>query len=68
MQGEAEWEERLKRLDSNAIEKQFVRLLHMHANPQSPSAHIGSSAPVTSTKTKRSQMLRMYYVGGIIKI
>lgn len=39
----------------------------MHANPQSPSAHMGSSATVTSTKTKRSQMLQMYYVGGITK-
>lgn len=32
-----------------------------------PSAHIISSLLVTSTKTKRSRMLQMYYVGGIIK-
>lgn len=56
-----------ERLNSNAIEKQFVKLVHMHTGLQSPSAHIISSVLVTSTKTKRSRMLQMYYVGGIIK-
>lgn len=58
---------REERLNCNAIEKQFVKLVHMHAGLQSPSAHIISSVLVTSTKTKRSRMLQMYYVGGIIK-
>lgn len=54
-------------LDCNAIEEQFVKPVHMHAGLQSPSAHNTSSLLVTSTKTKRSRMLQMYYVGGIIK-
>lgn len=54
-------------LNSNAIEEQFVKLVHMHTDLQCPSAHIISSLLVTSTKTKRSRMLQMYYVGGIIK-
>lgn len=54
-------------LNCNAIEEQFVKLVHMHTDLQSPSAHIISSLLVTSTKTKRSRMLQMYYVGGIIK-
>lgn len=54
-------------LNCNAIEEQFVKLVHMHTGLQSPSAHIISSLLVTSTKTKRSRMLQMYYVGGIIK-
>lgn len=54
-------------LNCNAIEEQFVKLLHMHTGLRSPSAHIISSLLVTSTKTKRSRMLQMYYVGGIIK-
>lgn len=58
---------REEKLNSNAIEKQFVKLVHMHTGLQSPSAHIISSVLVTSTKTKRSRMLQMYYVGGIIK-
>lgn len=53
--------------NSNAIEKQFVQLVHMHIDLQSPSAHTISSVLVTSTKTKRSRMLQMYHVGGIIK-
>lgn len=56
-----------ERLNCNAIEEQFVKLVHMHTGLQSPSAHIISSLLVTSTKTKRSRMLQMYYVGGIIK-
>ncbi len=58
---------REERLHCNAIEEQFVMLVHMHTGPQSPSAHIISSLLVTSTKTKRSRMLQMYCVGGIIK-
>lgn len=56
-----------ERLNCNAIEKQFVKLVHMHTGLQFPSAHIISSVLVTSTKTKRSRMLQLYYVGGIIK-
>lgn len=56
-----------ERLNCNAIEEQFVKLVHMHTGLQSPSAHNISSLLVTSTKTKRSRMLQMYYVGGIIK-
>lgn len=58
---------REERFNCNAIEKQFVKLVHMHAGLQSPSAHIISSLLVTSTKTKRFRMLQMYYAGGIIK-
>lgn len=54
-------------LNCNAIEKQFVKLVHMHTGLESPSAHIISSLLVTSAKTKRSRMLQMYHVGGIIK-
>lgn len=54
-------------LNCNAIEEQFVKPVHMHTGLQSPSAHNMSLMLVTSTKTKRSRMLQMYYVGGIIK-
>lgn len=54
-------------LNCKAIEEQFVKAVHMHTGLQSPSAHNMSLLLVTSTKTKRSWMLQMYYVGGIIK-
>lgn len=54
-------------LNCNAIEKRFVKPVHMHTGLQSPSAHINCLLLVTSTKTKRSRMLQMYHVGGIIK-
>lgn len=54
-------------LNCKAIEEQFVKPVHMHTDLQSPSAHNMSLLLVTSTKTKRSRMIQMYYVGGIMK-
>ena len=50
----------------NAIEDQFVMLLHMHRGLPSPSAHIITSALLTSTKTEISRKRTTYYVGSII--
>lgn len=63
----AEWEEGKRGSTVMLLRSNLWSLCICIQNLQSPSAHIISSVLVTSTKTKRSRMLQMYYVGGIIK-